>query len=254
MNSLRVLRRLHDAIDPVIPNRLERQFLNLYLASQQVRYRGDAVYCPLCESSFDRWIAGVDGDSTCPRCICSPRHRMLWLFLTNEAGIDPGTRVLHVGPNFGMRRTLSRAVTDYCSVDIDSPLADEHLDVTDLPDRFGPFDLIVCSHVLEHVDADRQAMREFHTVLAPDGIALLQVPVSRERATTYTDPTVTTPEERERVYGHDDHRRIYGRDYPDRLREAGFTVDVRDYVSSLPRERRARFGLPDERPIYVCRN
>ena len=44
----------------------------------------------------------------------------------------------------------------------------------ELPD--GSFDLILCSHVLEHVPDDRAAMSELHRVLAPGGLALVLTP------------------------------------------------------------------------------
>ena len=40
------------------------------------------------------------------------------------------------------------------------------------------FDLVICSHVLEHVREDRQAMAELFRVTRPGGLALLPVPVA----------------------------------------------------------------------------
>jgi predicted SAM-dependent methyltransferase len=86
------------------------------------------------------------------------------------------------------------------------------------------FDIIYCSHVLEHIDDDRQAMREMRRVLRGDGWALIDVPVTAEH--TFEDPTITDPYERERLFGQFDHVRRYGPDVADRLREAGFHVQI----------------------------
>jgi SAM-dependent methyltransferase len=107
--------------------------------------------------------------------------------------------------------------------------------------------------VLEHVPDDRRAMRELHRVLRPGGWAILQVPDDRSRSRTYEDPTVTSPAERERLFGQWDHVRVYGRDYPERLRQAGFQVDAIDYVARLPADVVAASGLDLRERIYHCR-
>jgi SAM-dependent methyltransferase len=106
-------------------------------------------------------------------------------------------------------------------VDLDSPLAMERCDITAIPEPDGAFDVVICNHVLEHIPDDRRAMRELRRVLRPGGLAVLQHPV-QDRPDTYEDPGVVDPVERLRVFGQEDHVRIYGWDMLDRLRTAGF--------------------------------
>lgn len=95
-------------------------------------------------------------------------------------------------------------------------------------------------------------MREFFRVLKPDGWALLQSPVDLNRQTTYEDPSIMAPYEREKVFGQADHVRIYGRDYTDRLQEAGFNVRLEGFVRRLPAELIRRSGVFLDEDIYVC--
>lgn len=101
---------------------------------------------------------------------------------------------------------------------------------------------MICSHVLEHVNDDRQAMRELYRVLAPGGTAILLVPMS-SRATTYEDPSITDPQERIRHFGQFDHVRLYGRDYADRLAGAGFNVEEFVFADQYGPEEVFRYGL-----------
>ena len=125
------------------------------------------------------------------------------------------------------------------------------MDITaiDFPDR--SFDVIFCSHVLEHVPENRQALREFHRVLKDDGWAILLVPIKAQR--TVEDPSIRTPAERLRVFGQADHVRVYGPDYVDRLREAGFGVTIAQVADLVPAADRQRLGLTAEAgEIFRC--
>ncbi|GAC1389418.1 MAG: hypothetical protein NVS4B11_03680 [Ktedonobacteraceae bacterium] len=63
------------------------------------------------------------------------------------------------------------------------------------------FDVILCSHVLEHIPDDRQAMSELYRILKPGRWALLLVPFDAERAETFEDPNVVDPKERTPLFG-----------------------------------------------------
>jgi SAM-dependent methyltransferase len=86
------------------------------------------------------------------------------------------------------------------------------------------FDLIICSHVLEHVD-DRKALREMLRVLRPGGIALLMTPVVEGWSETYENPNVDFPKDRVLHFGQDDHVRYFGADIRDRIKSAGFELE-----------------------------
>lgn len=125
------------------------------------------------------------------------------------------------------------------------------LDLQRLPFADAAFDVIYCSHVLEHVPDDLAAMREMHRVMKRTGWAILQVPVLRDH--TDEDPRVTDPEERLRRFGQRDQVRVYGRDYVTRLEHAGFAVTADDFVQRLSEHRRRYYGLDPHETVYLCR-
>ena len=119
-----------------------------------------------------------------------------------------------------MKRLRHRAA-DYTTADLESPLAELHFDVLRIPLPDASYDVLICNHLLEHVADDRRALGEFYRILRPGGWGILLSPVDRSRAATFEDDSITDPAERTRIFGQYDHRRIYGRDYGGRLREAG---------------------------------
>ena len=223
------------------------------------------VQCPIC-GHRDRDYATFNGrpKASCRGCDAKERHRLLWVWLTRSGILDGEVKTIrHFAPERGIAKKL-RALpgVDYRSADLLPGKADEQADVTDIPWPDGSIDMLICSHVLEHVPDDRRAMRELFRVLAPGGYALLEVPIITD--VTFEDPSITDPEERLRVYGHRGHVRSYGQDYYDRLREAGFTVEQHDVRKLVTDEDRERYGLwtyvdfakPDDDLLWevvVCR-
>jgi SAM-dependent methyltransferase len=223
-----------------------------------VFYLGDRVECPCCRGRFRTFLpAGKPRrpGALCPRCGSLERHRLLWLFLTERTSLfRDRLRVLHVAPEQDLQRRLrSEPGLKYLSGDRDSALAMVRFDLERLPLRDGAVDVVICTHVLEHVDDARTALRELRRVLGRGGWALLQSPVDASRAQTLEDPSVTSPAERLRVFGQEDHVRVFGRDYAAWLRAAGFEVEVVPYGRESGPERAARHGLDPEEDVYLCR-
>lgn len=228
----------------------------------RLAHRGGRYECPLCGGTFGR-MAPHRGRSNarCPACHSAERHRLLWLFLVRELDVLEQPRaVLHFAPEAGIARHLSAAAAvDYTSADLDGTRAMEAMDITAIPRPDASFDLVLVSHVLEHVPDDARALSEIHRVLRPGGLAVMQHPVDPSRATTAEDPGLaTTAEERLRHFGQEDHVRVYGRDHADRLRAAGFDVTVRRYHDELPpgEAERHAVGAPEVHAagdVYVCR-
>ena len=110
----------------------------------------------------------------------------------------------------------------------------------------------VLIHVLEHVIDDRKAMGELFRVLRPDGWAILQSPIDSQRDTTFEDPKIVSPQDRERAFGQKDHVRIYGRDYQERLEQAGFSVTVESYAKELGADIADKYSLIEDEGVYYC--
>ena len=160
--------------------------------------------------------------------------------------------MLHVAPEPCFEPRLKQRLGEgYLSADLYNPRAMVKMDITeiDFPDEY--FDVVYCSDVLEHVEDDRKAMREFLRVLRRDGWAVLLVPVAGDK--TREDPSIVDAAERLRLFGQEDHVRRYGRDYLDRLREEGFRVEVTEVRDLVERSEAVRMGLTAEsREIYYC--
>jgi SAM-dependent methyltransferase len=224
----------------------------------QSMYRGRLRYCPICAhySSKFRPLGIIRRENAqCVWCGSKERHRLVWLFFQKKTDLSSGTtdrKVLHVAPEECFTGQLRKAVgRGYLTADLLDPDVDVKMDVTDIQYPDNSFDVIYCSHVLEHVPDDRKAMQEFHRVLKSEGWAILLVPITADK--TIEDASIADENERLRLFGQVDHARRYGPDYAQRLADAGFKVSCvlpKDFLSDQEIELMGITKFAGE--IYLC--
>jgi SAM-dependent methyltransferase len=219
--------------------------------------RGHPKHCPVCRRAYGHYASfgrARRRNAICPGCGSFERHRFLWLHLERALRL-PARRlaILHIAPECGIRdRLAERPGLRYTGIDLyrrDAPLA---MDVTRLSFRDGRFDLVICSHVLEHVPDDRAAMAEIARVLRPNGRAVIAVPLDLRRPATHEDPGAASAAQRLAVYGHPYHVRICGADYGERIADAGFAVRRVDSAAALSPHRRRYYRI-NKTSLFDCR-
>lgn len=238
------------------PARWQKYLLRLTL-------KGNNVECPCCGSRYITFLpAGINKrpNASCLKCGSLERHRNLWLYFENTPSLfKPGNKILHVAPEkiFTQYFLSHKNGMEYYAIDLHPEEYDYYkktiqMDLTDLKFENDFFDGILCTHVLEHVPNDRKAMLEMCRVLKPGGWAIINVPVHEDRATTFEDVTINDPKKQLELFGQPDHVRIYGKDYVDRLKEAGFKVEIIQWTKNYSSNERFRFGLKEYELIYLC--
>ena len=228
-------------------------------------YLGKGKQCPLCGCQRRKFLpygyVTSRENALCPNCLSLERHRLLWLWLVRESDIGRGAmalpKMLHIAPEVALMRKFKKMYAStpdrYVTADLESPLADMHFDVQQIPLEAESFDAIICNHIMEHVEDDGKALRELYRILRRGGWGVILSPVELEREKTFEDDTITDPAERTRIFGQYDHRRIYGRDYAARLREAGFEVYDIDYKNELSKAEQELYALPADHLYIVCK-
>ena len=228
-------------------------------------YLGKGKQCPLCGCQRRKFLpygyVTSRENALCPNCLSLERHRLLWLWLLRESDIGRGAmalpRLLHIAPEVALMRKFRKMYAStpdrYVTADLESPLADMHFDVQQIPLEDESFDAIICNHIMEHVEDDRKALKELYRIMRRGGWGVILSPVDLEREKTFEDDSITDRAERTRIFGQYDHRRIYGRDYAERLREAGFEVYDIDYKNELSKAEQELYTLPADHLYIVCK-
>jgi SAM-dependent methyltransferase len=224
-------------------------------------YKGNNVTCPVCEKDFSKFLSyGSDvahrENVLCPFDLTLERHRLMWLYLKNETTFFTANKlnVLHIAPEQCFHALFKKQKNlVYTTGDLVSPIADLHFDLHEIPLENDLFDVVFCNHVMEHVNDVHQCMSEIYRVLKPGGWAIMQVPQDFNRATTLEDPSITSPEDREKFYWQKDHVRLFGNDYPTYLTKAGFQVEEYRVVDHFNGNEIERYRLQREEILYLSR-
>jgi hypothetical protein len=189
-----------------------------------------------------------------PHSMSLERHRLLWLYLKERTNFFTQEQsFLHIAPEYCfLKRFKKMENLTYITADLISPWAEVKLDVQNMPFEDNLFNIILCNHVLEHVTDDKQALSELFRVMKPGGFGIFQVPIDYSIDQTLEDESINTPKLRELHYGQRDHVRLYGSDYPDRLKDAGFIVTADKFAQNLPADLVKRYALPADEIVYLC--
>ena len=189
-----------------------------------------------------------------PDSLSLERHRLMWLFLKNKTNFfTDNLKFLHIAPEYCFIKIFKGMKNlDYLTADLISPWADVKMDVHDIPFEENTFDVVICNHVLEHVDDADKVMKEFYRVMKPGGWGIFQVPIDYNNAVTIEDRSVTDPRERERLYWQSDHLRLFGRDYGDKLAAAGFRVTESNFINEIDPKLVERYALDKNEIVYYC--
>lgn len=144
------------------------------------------VTCCLCGwqgRKFDYFLERefVTRGSQCPGCGSQTRNRKLAEFLDREFELN-GKRVLDIAPHPLYRDWFCKRGAQYLSMDLGERPAMVKMDATRMAFPDECFDLVICSHVLEHVPDYGRALAEIRRVLAVDGRAVIDVPFGNSPA------------------------------------------------------------------------
>lgn len=201
-----------------------RQFLSIF-------YKGRKFQCTVCDFRMSKFILLKKDDKLCPKCGSLSRTRRLWKFI--EPKIQ-GAKILHFSPSRSIRTRLeSLTNVAYITTDFAGEFeAMKHLNIEAIDELDNQYDVIICYHVLEHIENDIKAMQELYRITKTGGICIIQTPF--KEGDIYEDFSLKSEAERLLHFGQKDHVRIYSVEgLTNRLSGVGFHTTKKDYKESV---------------------
>jgi|GEM_PF-1977043 len=229
--------------------------------------------CVICEQPVESWLAhphierrsdfmklldAVGSDLSvyqCPSCGCTDRDRHLWLYM-GATGLTPALgemRVLHIAPERHLEVLIERAGPKHYVRGDKHPHQRGHLalDVEALGFADGSFELIICNHVLEHVDRPAVALAELYRCLRPGGLLIAQTPYAPKLINTLELSEPVTHDFATRYYDQADHVRLFGADISTYFHAAGFPGEPLTHDALLPDVDPRTFGCNRREPFFA---
>jgi SAM-dependent methyltransferase len=241
----------------MLPRKLIDQFVLIEAGTRAFRdVRGRHPRdCPICGYHGLFWAKGRQPmvfDGECPGCRSVGRHRQHHLLLQRHPDWLDGREVLHFAPEPCFDKPYQQRIAasggKYVRAAYIPKKGETQVDLQAIPFPDDSFDTVIVHNVLEHVPDDNLAIRELVRVVRPGGRAIITVPMFDAWEHTYEDPTITTEAGRDLHFNKDDHLRLYGRDFRDRLHRGGF--DFTTYVATEPEV--SRYGLERGETIFIA--
>lgn len=166
---------------------------------------------------------------SCPICRGNDSTRLYALYLKEKLGKSKTElSILDIAPTPILAEYVKKFdKTKYRSADLYMEDVDDKVDLTDMSIyKDNAFDMIICTHVLEHIKDDWKAMRELFRVLKPGGEAMIQVPIVSTLEEDYENDAVKTEADHWRHYGEPTHVRAYSKKgFSGKLESARFKVN-----------------------------
>jgi len=186
---------------------------------------GKNAQCSICGKTLRKFIEMDSGDKMCPNCGSIARNRRLWNLLTSRF-INEKRAILDFSPSRCIYRLLTKLNIQYDSSDISGDfIADKKFDITNIDAANNTYDLIICYHILEHIEDDLKAMNELYRVLKNGGTALIQTPF--KDGDVYENDSIRDKKDRLIHFGQQDHVRIYSvSGLKNRLEKCEFNVEI----------------------------
>jgi hypothetical protein len=136
-----------------IPRPILIRFSYLFSFIFRIFYYGKKYQCPVCGGNFRKLLPyGYKKSMTnrlCPKCLSLERHRLLWLYFNNKTDFFTSPiKMLHIAPEqCFVKKFRKMPQLDYTTADLESPLADLHFDIRNIPMEDNIYDFIMCNHV-----------------------------------------------------------------------------------------------------------
>ena len=222
---------------------------NLMLFYRLLFYSKPKFFCNVCSKDTKGYLAGFFPklSLTCINCFSEDKQRMISRYL-DDFNFE-SKKILHFSPEPCLVDYIEKKKSnEYILGDINPSKGIKKINIENIDYQDNYFDLIICSHVLEHVNDDL-AISNLKRVLKKNGIALILFPIIDAWKKTYRNKDIKNKTDRNFHFLQWDHLHLFGRDVEEKLSGDGFELK-----RIIPfGEECVKFGISQGNSLFVLK-
>lgn len=196
-----------------------------FIILRVITYKSSTLYCIFCKKNCKGYHVGLfpNFELACSSCHSLGRHRHLSIFL-ESLKLD-FLKIIHFSAEKQIKEIINKKKPyKYLCVNKYPNESEIFCDIENIHFNENYFDIVICSHVLEHVNYE-VAISELSKILKKNGIALLMFPIIYQWEETYSNSDIVTKKLRELHFGQFDHLHLFGKDIEKKLIENNFSIN-----------------------------
>lgn len=234
----------------IVPASIRMPLGKIIIRVREIRYRLEEkafshkckFFCPCCRTRLMTFVSKeykefpnhfnvnryfqTNNNVICPVCESLPRHRILAVWCEEHIDLLHNARILYFAPEDCMMRWMKHRQITCTTADLYQK-ASMKLDIQETGQPDSSWDIVICNHVLEHVEDFRKALEELYRILKPGGHLICSFPIDPNiEIVDEADPSKNlTQEECLQRFGQADHLRVFGMKADLLLEEPGFSIE-----------------------------
>ena len=223
-------------------------FQKLIIILRIVFFSSPSFFCTFCNSKKKGYYVGLfpNFEISCSNCHSLGRHRHLANFLNSIKTSDKN--IIHFSAEEQIKKIINKKkFKKYYCVNYKPKNKEVFCNIEDIHFDKNSFDIVICNHVLEHVDY-KCAIKELHKTTKKNGIVLLTFPVIYQWEETYSDYSIVSNKMRLLHFGQYDHLHLFGRDIEDIIKDTGFKLKK---IVSFGRES-VKYGIKHGEILFIA--
>ena len=214
--------------------------------------RTQIIYCPICVKSKKTFYTGLFPwvSLVCTGCLSISRHRLIINYLKKNYNLNK-KKIIHFAPEPSLSKFINKnyKIQKYDKVDLIPRKEIVHINIENINNSYNyNYDLVICNHVLEHVNFIK-AISNLKKIVKKNGVILLTFPIVDSWEKNYINKKIKNHHDRLLHFRQFDHLQLFGREIKKYLADKNFSCTK--YIATGKES--VKFGLIQGETLFILK-
>jgi len=227
-------------------------FYKILLCMRVLFWRVQIIYCPICVKFKKTFYTGLFPwiSLVCCGCLSLSRQRLIANYLKKNSNLNK-KKIIHFAPEYALSKFIDKnyKIKKYDAVDLIPYKQAVRVNIENINKKYHDnYDLVICNHVLEHVNFIR-AISNLKKLVKKNGEILLTFPIVDSWEKNYINKKIKQQYDRSLHFQQFDHLQLFGREIENYLIDKNFSCNK--YITTGKES--VKFGLIQGETLFVLK-